>query len=97
MSREGLEHLKHGSSRSGVLADAHDRLHKFFSSREHLNSMDDIVVSKFSTAFRSLQETSPDVLELSSWVRHMITLASTATIYGRGNPFTDANVEKGFW
>ena len=35
--------------------------------------------------------------DLFSWMKRIVTRASTDAIYGDGNPFRDPQVEDGFW
>jgi hypothetical protein len=52
--------------------------------------------------FLSSDDISPDShtqpIQLFSWVRRLVTIASTDAIYGsKANPFLDPKVEAGFW
>ncbi|EDN98426.1 hypothetical protein SS1G_13284 [Sclerotinia sclerotiorum 1980 UF-70] len=35
--------------------------------------------------------------DLFEWVRHELTIVTTESLYGDGNPYRDPNVEAGFW
>ena len=62
---------------------------------EHMNR---IMIANVSTSFNSLKTgTLPIRLNILSWLRHGITLATSEAVYGPANPLRNRTVEDGFW
>ncbi|KAI6369736.1 hypothetical protein MCOR25_004365 [Pyricularia grisea] len=67
---------------------------------DDLDKMNRIMAEEVS---RSLDETKPDpgsefrVIKLGEWVAHVVTLATTKSVYGTHNPFVRKDVRDAFW
>ncbi|KAL9622344.1 MAG: hypothetical protein Q9160_003355 [Pyrenula sp. 1 TL-2023] len=64
-----------------------------------LDAMTRIMVSNVAMSMERLDETVTEggSLQLRSWLRHEITLASSNAVYGPMNPFLNKEVEDAFW
>ena len=63
-----------------------------------LDSMNQVMLENACQLLESLKNRSElEPIDLLSWVRHTITLASTNAVYGPSNPFNDPAVEDGIW
>jgi hypothetical protein len=61
-----------------------------------LDAMNQIMLENIADAVNALPK-EPTRINLASWLRHHITLATTNSTYGPGNPFLDPSVETAFW
>lgn len=86
-------HLKRG-----LVTDIRDKIHRFLNSSSCLESMSREMFGNVAVALQGLEHSDGTVINLSSWIKHAITIASTTTFYGPFNPFiTDSEVYPAFW
>lgn len=82
----------------GLVADSHERFHKFLNSSSCLESMSCDMAANMAAALSNLASTSDSVVNLSQWMKRTISVASTNAVYGLLNPFaTDSRVYGAFW
>lgn len=72
-------------------------VHKSMRLGEGLDQMTRVMAVRVAGALDQLEHTQPHRIDLWDWVRHVITLAATASVYGPDNPFQSPLVEKSFW
>lgn len=93
-----LDGIGESHPRRGLVAEIHDRVHKVLSSSSSLESMSRDMSMNIALALNELGSHDGTVVNLSSWVKHAISIVSTNTIYGPMNPFvTDSQVYTAFW
>lgn len=99
---EGMKLVRQGSAGShpeqGLVADIRDRIHKFLNSSSSLESMSRDMFENIAVALQEFDYNNGTIVNLSSWIKHAISIASTNTIYRPMNPFaTDPQVYAAFW
>lgn len=90
-----------GSHGQGLVGGARDRLHRILNSSSDLELMARDMFQHISVHINQLEheaEVDGSHVDLSSWVKKAVSLASTNTIYGPKNPFSvDPEVCAAFW
>ena len=82
----------------GLYFDTLKGIHATLASGEGLDHMTRVAIENVALSFDGLKaDTGAVRLDLVSWLRHEITLATSEAIYGTANPLRDPNVEDGFW
>ena len=63
----------------------------------NLDAMNRIMIQCIAATMDRLSRPNPTCINLSKWLRHEITVATTNSVYGPSNPFKDLAVEESFW
>lgn len=61
-----------------------------------LDAMNRRMISYLKSSITDL-ETQKESIDIYSWIRNSVTVATTDAIYGSRNPYRDPNVESGIW
>ena len=74
-------------------------LHPSLSPGPTLDSMNRIMIQDIGACLERLKprKGASRRLQLSKWLRHEVTMATTNAVYGPTNPFKDGDVEAAFW
>ena len=99
---EGMKLIKQdvtdGHLERGLVADIRDRIRNFLGSNSSLESMSRDMFGSIAAALQELDYHDGTVVDLSSWIKHAISIASTNAVYGPMNPFvTTSQVYTAFW
>jgi hypothetical protein len=62
-----------------------------------LDAMNRIMIQSIAQSIDELMKDGAARINLSTWLRHHITMATTNATYGPANPFLDKHVEDAFW
>ncbi|KAL8848775.1 MAG: hypothetical protein Q9221_006246 [Calogaya cf. arnoldii] len=83
----------------GYFHDAHVSMGSALAPGPGLDGMNRVMIQNIQHSLDKLesQEGQAVLLKLGEWSRHEITMATTNSVYGQGNPFRDPGVEKAFW
>ncbi|KAL8674087.1 MAG: hypothetical protein Q9168_001482 [Polycauliona sp. 1 TL-2023] len=102
-SREGNEIIANNlNCEGGDWGYSHD-LHKSMNSAlapgAGLDGMNRIMIQNIARSLDKLKPRESQIMEikLGEWSRHEITMATTNSVYGECNPFTDPKIENAFW
>ena len=99
---EGMKLVRQGVVSShperGIVLDTRNRIHRLLNSNTNLAAMSQDLFSNIAVAHHKLCHSDGTVIDLASWTKQAITVASTNTIYGPMNPFaTTSQVYRAFW
>ena len=99
---EGMKHIREsvpsGHLEQGLVADIRKRVHTYLNSSSSLQSMSRGMFGNLAVAFQELDSNDGIEVDLSSWVKHAISIASTNAIYGSRNPFViNSQIYNAFW
>ena len=99
---EGMKQVKQGVAgghlEEGLVADIRHRMHTYLNSSLSLKSMSRDVFGNLAVALQELDSNDGINVDLSTWVKHAISIASTNAIYGPQNPFVaDPHIYTAFW
>ena len=99
---EGMKLVRQGIASShpkqGVVFDTQDRFHKLLNLNTNLAIMSQEMFRNTAAALHTLDHSGDTVIDLSSWTKEVISIASTNTIYGPMNPFAkNSQVYRAFW
>ena len=99
---EGMKHIRQGVAGGhldqGLVTDIRKRVHTYLNSSSSLQSMSRGMFENLAVALQELDSKDGIDVNLSSWVKHAISIASTNAIYGPRNPFvTDSQIYTAFW
>lgn len=74
-------------------------LHPSLAPGPALDPMNRVMIEEVANSMDKLLDPHQGVrrLKLKEWIRHVVTIASTNSIYGPMNPFKDKKVEYAFW
>ena len=92
-----LKNLNGEQGEWGLQIDTHKGMHAALAPGTALDSMSQPMLRTVAESLDSLGTDSKVTIDLASWLRHTITMASTDAVYGPTNPFKDPAVEDGFW
>ena len=82
----------------GFYSESLKAMHAALAPGEGLEHMNRVMIKSVSISLDGLKlSEGARRLNLASWLRHEITLATSEAVYGLGNPLRDLNVENGFW
>ena len=91
-----VQHNLNGEEGPGYVTEIHDGTVSSLAPGDALDRMTNAMMREASLYLDDLQ--SNTVIELFTWIRHTITLASTRAIYGSKNVFThDESLVTAFW
>ena len=62
-----------------------------------LDAMNRIMTQSVAQSIDELMQDGAARINLSTWLRHHITIATTKATYGPANPFLDQHIEDAFW
>lgn len=80
-----VQHNLNGEQGSGYVIEVHDGLVAALAPGVHLENMTEPMLREASTYLNGLG--SSKEIDLFVWIRRMVTMCSTAAIYGPENPF----------
>lgn len=69
-------------------------IHPGLSPGPGLDALNAAAIQYLSGSLSNLHSSSPTVVELFSWIRDQLTMATTEATYGPKNPFGDSAVRK---
>lgn len=81
----------------GYVNTFHDAIQPAVSPGRHLDTMNRMMLGLVASQFDEQANYQRQKVKLFEWVRHQITLATTSSVYGSGNPFRDCAIEQAFW
>ncbi|KAJ5173641.1 uncharacterized protein N7500_001572 [Penicillium coprophilum] len=82
-----------GDGPSLISKIVHDKTHAL--AGRHLDRMNEIMLQRLLPMIDDMA--NGETVDLSKWLRQVITLISTDSIYGRLNPFKNPQIENTFW
>ena len=99
---EGMELVRQGIASShperGLVFDSRDRFHRLLNLNTNLAAMSQEMFRNIEAELYKLGHSGDTVIDLSSWTKQTISIASTNTIYGPMNPFANnSQVYRAFW
>lgn len=62
-----------------------------------LNRMTAVATKAMHDGLEGLLGKRGQPIDLESWIRHEVLIATTDAVYGTGNPYHKAKVQAGFW
>jgi hypothetical protein len=62
-----------------------------------LDSMNGIMIRNIANSADKLAAGTGASINLFKWLRHELTMATTNSVYGPGNPYVDPVIEDAFW
>ena len=95
MSRDGRKRLS-GSDKQSLLTQVTHVMHPALLGNR-LDDMNRNMIRNLEISIEGLNEFAHNTVDLYSWCRHTVTVASTDAIYGSLNPFKSNEVEDAFW
>jgi hypothetical protein len=81
----------------GYVNTFHDAIQPAVSPGRNLDAMNRMMLGLVASQFDEQAKHQRQNVNLFEWVQHQITLATTNSIYGSGNPFRDSGIEQAFW
>ena len=83
----------------GISMDTYREMKKALAPGPHLDQMNRTMLQIVAASLESLRVPKSDSKEINlmSWIRHELTMATTYSVYGPQNPFADPVIQKAFW
>jgi hypothetical protein len=81
----------------GYVNTFHDAIQPAVLPGRGLDATNRMMLGLVASQFDEQAKFQKQKVNLSRWVQHQITLATTNSIYGSGNPFKDSGIEQAFW
>ncbi|MCJ1244726.1 hypothetical protein MMC30_001925 [Trapelia coarctata] len=83
----------------GLFVETHAAMKEVLAPSPQLDEMINVMIQDIAASFDALKPSAeqPKRMRLASWMRSVLTAATTDAIYGPQNPFKEQEVEDGFW
>lgn len=81
----------------GYVNTFHDAIHPAVSPGRNLDALNRMMLGLVAAQFDEQAKHGRQDVKLFEWVRKQITLATTDSVYGPGNPYRDSAIEQAFW
>ncbi|KAF1955200.1 cytochrome P450 [Byssothecium circinans] len=81
----------------GYLRTFFTTMHPSLAPGPALDAMNRIMIQQIAKSADALASASMKRVNLCDWLRHELTMATTYSVYGPGNPMVDEKVERAFW
>jgi hypothetical protein len=81
----------------GYVNTFHDAIQPAVSPGRNLDAMNRTMLGLVASQFDEQAKYQRRNVNFFEWVQHQITLATTNSVYGSGNPFRDSAIEQAFW
>jgi hypothetical protein len=81
----------------GYVKTFHDAIHPAISPGRNLDALNRTMLGLVASQFDEQANYQKQNVKFFEWVRHQITLATTNSVYGPGNPYRDSAIQQAFW
>lgn len=81
----------------GYVNTFHDAIHPAVSPGRNLDALNRMMLGLVASQFDEQAKHQKQNVTFYEWVRRQITLATTNSVYGPGNPYRDTAIEQAFW